>query len=66
MCGWFCLRPALNARMMGADSGAKRTGTLAERTEAFEKEVLLEEIRRNNFHMTNVAKVAGVGAQSPL
>ena len=43
-----------------AGSGAKRTGTLAERTEAFEKEVLLEEIRRNNFHMTNVAKVLGL------
>jgi DNA-binding NtrC family response regulator len=43
-----------------AGSGAKRSGTLAERTEAFEKEVLLEEIRRNNFHMTNVAKVLGL------
>jgi two-component system, NtrC family, nitrogen regulation response regulator NtrX len=40
--------------------GSRRTGTLAERTEAFEKEVLLEEIRRNNFHMTNVAKVLGL------
>jgi DNA-binding NtrC family response regulator len=41
-------------------SGATRTGTLAERTEAFEREVLLEEIRRNNFHMTNVAKTLGL------
>jgi two-component system, NtrC family, nitrogen regulation response regulator NtrX len=36
------------------------SGTLAERTEAFEKQVLLAEIRRNNFHMTNVAKALGL------
>jgi len=35
-------------------------GTLAERTEAFEKEVLLAEIRRHNFHMTNVARALGL------
>jgi DNA-binding NtrC family response regulator len=35
-------------------------GTLAERTESFEKEVLLAEIRRNNFHMTNVARALGL------
>jgi two-component system nitrogen regulation response regulator NtrX len=36
------------------------TGTLAERTEAYEKEVLLTEIKRHNFHMTNVAKALGL------
>ena len=36
------------------------SGTLAERTEAFEKEVLLAEIRRHNFHMTNVARALGL------
>jgi len=36
------------------------SGTLAERTEAFEKEVLLVEIRRHNFHMTNVARALGL------
>ena len=35
-------------------------GTLAERTEAYEREVLLAEIKRHNFHMTNVAKVLGL------
>jgi two-component system, NtrC family, nitrogen regulation response regulator NtrX len=35
-------------------------GTLAERTEAFEREVLLAEIRRHNFHMTNVARALGL------
>ena len=41
-------------------AGAKASGTLAERTEAFEREVLLSEIRRQNFHMTNVAKTLGL------
>jgi two-component system, NtrC family, nitrogen regulation response regulator NtrX len=35
-------------------------GTLAARTELFEKEVLLAEIRRHNFHMTNVARALGL------
>jgi two-component system, NtrC family, nitrogen regulation response regulator NtrX len=35
-------------------------GTLDERTQAFEREVLLAEIRRNNFHMTNVARALGL------
>jgi DNA-binding NtrC family response regulator len=39
---------------------AATTGTLAARTESFEKEVLLAEIRRHNFHMTNVARALGL------
>jgi DNA-binding NtrC family response regulator len=35
-------------------------GTLVQRTEAFEREVLLAEIRRHNFHMTNVARALGL------
>jgi len=42
----------------GSSGGA--TGTLAERTEAFEREVMLAEIRRHNFHMTNVARALGL------
>jgi DNA-binding NtrC family response regulator len=41
-------------------SGTESSGTLAERTEAFEREVLLAEIRRHNFHMTNVARALGL------
>jgi DNA-binding NtrC family response regulator len=41
-------------------SGGMAAGTLAERTEAFEREVLLAEIRRHNFHMTNVARTLGL------
>jgi DNA-binding NtrC family response regulator len=37
-----------------------RQGTLDERTQAFEREVLLAEIRRHNFHMTNVARALGL------
>ena len=39
---------------------AEGTATLAARTESFEKEVLLAEIRRHNFHMTNVARALGL------
>src|SRR5262249_48709606 len=41
-------------------STSSTTGTLDERTEAFEKEVLLGEIRRHNVHMTNVARALGL------
>jgi len=41
-------------------AGGEFSGTLAERTEAFEREVLLAEIRRHNFHMTNVARALGL------
>jgi DNA-binding NtrC family response regulator len=41
-------------------STVSATGTLAERTEAFEREVMLAEIRGHNFHMTNVARALGL------
>jgi two-component system, NtrC family, nitrogen regulation response regulator NtrX len=41
-------------------SPAAGSGTLAARTESFEKEVLLAEIHRQNFHMTNVARSLGL------
>ena len=41
----------------GATTGQ---GTLEQRTEAFEREVLLSELRRHNFHMTNVARALGL------
>jgi DNA-binding NtrC family response regulator len=43
-----------------ATAGGNASGTLAERTEAFEREVMLAEIRRHNFHMTNVARALGL------
>jgi len=47
----------------GATEGAGNAGsngTLAARTEVFEREVLLAELRRHNFHMTNVARALGL------
>jgi two-component system, NtrC family, nitrogen regulation response regulator NtrX len=43
-----------------SSDGGSGSGTLAERTEQFEKEVLLAEIHRQNFHMTNVARAMGL------
>ena len=48
---------------VGAEAAGKRNadeGTLEQRTQAFEREVLLAEIRRHNFHMTNVARALGL------
>ncbi len=45
---------------VGAGRIGEAQGTLVERAEAFEREVLLVEIRRHNFHMTNVAKALGL------
>jgi two-component system, NtrC family, nitrogen regulation response regulator NtrX len=51
----------LSESATGTNSGAvASSGTLAERTEAFEKATLLAEIRRHNFHMTNVARALGL------
>jgi two-component system nitrogen regulation response regulator NtrX len=53
--------PSSDSRPGGAAvSGTTGAGTLAERTAAFEREVLLAEIRRHNFHMTNVARALGL------
>jgi DNA-binding NtrC family response regulator len=43
-----------------ASCDGNSAGTLAQRTEAFEREVMLGEIRRHNFHMTNVARALGL------
>jgi DNA-binding NtrC family response regulator len=45
---------------IGSSPAGDGNGTLAARTELFEKEVLLTEIRRHNFHMTNVARALGL------
>ena len=51
--------PSSHGNSTSPDGGGI-TGTLAERTEQFEKQVLLTEIRRQNFHMTNVARTMGL------
>ena len=57
--------PAYTNKIGGGtvDAGANHheTGrTLAERSEVFERETLISEIRRQNFHMTNVARALGL------
>ena len=53
--------PTSDSSSGSANSAAgAAAGTLAERTEAFEREVMLAEIRRHNFHMTNVARALGL------
>jgi len=47
----------------GAGTGGNHqetAGTLAERSEVFERQTLIFEIRRQNFHMTNVARALGL------
>jgi two-component system nitrogen regulation response regulator NtrX len=55
--------PALQTVAPGASAAASpagASGTLTERVEVFEREVLLAELRRHNFHMTNVARALGL------
>jgi two-component system, NtrC family, nitrogen regulation response regulator NtrX len=37
-----------------------RSGPLADRVESFERETILAELRRHNYHITNVAKALGL------
>ena len=54
--------PAAEAMAVAPSAGGSGAGkgTLEERTQSFEREVLLAEIRRHNFHMTNVARALGL------
>jgi two-component system, NtrC family, nitrogen regulation response regulator NtrX len=45
------------SEIFGASSG---TGALADRVENFEREVILAELKRASFHMTNAAKALGL------
>jgi two-component system, NtrC family, nitrogen regulation response regulator NtrX len=44
----------------GSAAGGLTSGTLAQRVEAFEREALLAELKRNRHHMTNTAKALGL------
>ena len=41
-------------------SAAASTGTLSERVESFERELLLAELKRHKYHMTDAAKALGL------
>jgi two-component system, NtrC family, nitrogen regulation response regulator NtrX len=47
-------------QVTGGATGLPARGTLAERVLAFEREVLLAELKRHNHHMTNVARALGL------
>jgi two-component system, NtrC family, nitrogen regulation response regulator NtrX len=51
------ITPSTNA---SAAAGSIATGTLAQRVDAFERETLLAELKRNHHHMTNTAKALGL------
>ena len=44
----------------GSGNGLMASGPLAQRVEAFERETLLAELKRNHNHMTNTAKALGL------
>jgi transcriptional regulator with GAF, ATPase, and Fis domain len=51
---------ALPAARDGEPVSSVGSGTLAERMESFEREVVLSELRRHRHHMTNVARALGL------
>ena len=48
------------AGVSAISSGVPVTGTLAERVDTFERDVLLAELKRHNHHMTETAKALGL------
>src|ERR1700722_2175334 len=51
---------ALPAPRNGETASSAGSGTLAQRLESFERDVLLAELRRQNHHMTNTARALGL------
>jgi len=56
------VRTALPATTPGANVSVPipTAGTLAQRAEQFERQVILDEIKRQNYHITNTAKALGL------
>jgi two-component system nitrogen regulation response regulator NtrX len=44
----------------GAGASVAASGTLSQRVEQFERQMILDEIKRNNHHITNTAKALGL------
>jgi DNA-binding NtrC family response regulator len=51
---------ALPQTSSGAAISTAGTGPLSERMAAFEREVILSELKRAHYHMTNAAKALGL------
>jgi len=58
----MALPAAANALPLGPGrtAGSSNGGTLAQRTEAFERELILAELKRHNHHMTKTARALGL------
>ncbi len=41
-------------------AGVPSSGSLADRVQSFEREVILAELKRNNYNVTNAAKILGL------
>jgi DNA-binding NtrC family response regulator len=54
------VRLALPAAPKGLASSANSSGPLAERVQNFEREVILAELKRHSYHITNAAKALGL------
>jgi DNA-binding NtrC family response regulator len=54
------VRSALPGAPAGSPSSANSSGPLADRVQNFEREVILAELKRHNFHITNAAKALGL------
>ena len=58
--GRGAVQSALPAAAGSAAAPDTRAGTLAQRVEAFERDLLLAELKRHNYHMTEAAKSLGL------
>jgi DNA-binding NtrC family response regulator len=54
------VRLALPGQAAGADAGGTPSGTLGERVEAFERELLRSELERHGYRMTETARALGL------
>jgi transcriptional regulator with GAF, ATPase, and Fis domain len=54
-----CVQSAL-PKLPGGPVPARASGALSERVEDFEREAILAELKRNQFHVTNTAKALGL------
>jgi DNA-binding NtrC family response regulator len=54
------VRSALPPRMSASPISGGSSGPLAERVQHFERETILAELKRNNYHVTNAAKALGL------
>jgi DNA-binding NtrC family response regulator len=55
-----CVQLALPKLQGRAGAATQASGTLADRVDDFERETILAELKRNQFHVTNTAKALGL------